>query len=235
MPIPKFIWLALRPFSKLESVVGWWDVLNLAILIAYPTIGKVLPLSELFKEAPLAWFAGIPALLLLIAGLKLQFRLSKFEQTKPKTAIDITFRTQVGREIVLIVHNNGDIPAIFSASMTCAIIPGQRQLTKILQLINASMVWESSGTGTETINAGKAKVLKVCYFRSEDRNGSTIYTMNFYKMELGQSEIVPCADYLKSDKSTPKAQVNITFGADLPIRGKNEWKYEIDYMLPTSL
>ena len=54
-------------------------MLNLAVLIAYPTIGKVLPLSEVFEDAPLAWFAGIPVLLLLIAGIKLQYKLSRLQ------------------------------------------------------------------------------------------------------------------------------------------------------------
>lgn len=235
MPIFAFIWLVLRPVSKLESVVGWWDMLNIAILIAYPTIGKVLPLPELFKDAQLAWFAGIPALLLLIAGIKLQFKLSKLEQTKPKTAIDVTFRTQVGREIVLTVHNNGDIPAIFSANMTCAIIPGERQLTKILQLMNASMIWESSGTDTETIDADHSMNLKVCYVEGRDTDGAIIYSMNFYKRELSKPEVIPCAEYVKGNPSAPKVQIDITFRANLPMEGKSEWKYEIAYALPSSL
>uniref|UniRef100_A0A6M3LTU7 Uncharacterized protein n=1 Tax=viral metagenome TaxID=1070528 RepID=A0A6M3LTU7_9ZZZZ len=168
-----------------------------------------------------------------IVVIKLILRLHKYESKA--LLLSVKPKTQVGREISLIVHNKGNIPAICSANITCSIIPGKRQLTHIIQLINASMVWENSGIDTETINAGKSKVLKVCDFRSEDRNGSTVYTMNFIKRELGNSETVPCADYFEGDMSTPKVLIDITFGADLSIGGKNEWKYEVNYVLPTSL
>lgn len=81
MPILKFIWLAIRPVSKLESAVGWWDAMNVFIWAGYITTPHFLPLSEYLKEAPLIWFASIPALLMLIAGLKLQFLLSKIENS----------------------------------------------------------------------------------------------------------------------------------------------------------
>jgi len=176
------------------------------------------------------WLLGTGAIYTtIIQGI----RIKRLES--PKTAIDVKFKTQVGREITLIVRNKGNIPATFSADMTCSIIPGEHQLTKILQLIDASMVWESSGTDTETINAGRSKVLKVCYFKSEDRNGLKICNMNFYKRELSKSEIVPCADCTESDTPAPKVQMNITFGSNLPIHGKSDWKYEITYALPAPL
>lgn len=88
MPILRFLWLALRPISKLESAVGWWDVLNLVVWVAYPTVGKIAPLAELFKEAPLAWFVGIPALLFLIAGIKLQFKVANYEEVPLEISYD---------------------------------------------------------------------------------------------------------------------------------------------------
>ena len=79
MPILKFFWLAVRPVSRFESGVGAWDVVNLVLLIAYPTIGAAFSLGNLFQGAHIAWLAGIPILLLFIAGLKLQFRLAGIE------------------------------------------------------------------------------------------------------------------------------------------------------------
>jgi hypothetical protein len=206
----------------MTGIGGWYDYQQTSIMPYGP-----------FGFSILLWgiiIAGVGSILLI--G-QLWYKIRSLE--RPKTAIDITFRTKVGREISLIIHNKGNIPATFSADMTCCIIPGARQLTKIFQLINASMIWESSGTDTETINAGRSKVLKVCYFTSEDRNGSKILNMNFYKRELSKSEIVPCADYAEGNIPTPKVQMNITFGANLPIRGKNNWKYEIAYALPAPL
>lgn len=84
MAVFKFLWLAIRPASKLESAVGWWDVLNLLVLIAYPTVGGIVPISQLFKEAPATWWFGVPALLLLIAGWKLQNKLNGFESKTPR-------------------------------------------------------------------------------------------------------------------------------------------------------
>jgi len=79
--------LVIRPVRKFESAVGWWDVLDLLIWMAYPTIG-VFSLNKLFEEASLAWFTGIPILLLLIAGIKLQFKLARFEKgKKPKLSV----------------------------------------------------------------------------------------------------------------------------------------------------
>ncbi len=79
MPILKFLWLGIRPIGKLESALGMWDVFHLALWIAYPTIGIALPLEKVFEGASTAWFAGIPIVLLLIAGIKLQFRLARIE------------------------------------------------------------------------------------------------------------------------------------------------------------
>lgn len=83
MPILKVLWLAIRPVSKLEAAVGWWDVLNLLIVIAYPTVGGIVPLSQLLKEAPVIWWFGIPVLLLLIVGWKLQNKLDGYESKMP--------------------------------------------------------------------------------------------------------------------------------------------------------
>src|SRR3972149_1048987 len=89
MAILRFLWLAVRPASKLESAIGWWDGLNLAIAIGYPTIGGIAPLSKIFADVPLAWFAGVPILLLAIAGIKLQYRLSKYEATQPEFSLEL--------------------------------------------------------------------------------------------------------------------------------------------------
>lgn len=139
------------------------------------------------------------------------------------------------REITLIVHNKGNKPATFSANMTCDIIPGERQLTRIRQLVNASMIWESSGTDTETINPNQPKVLKVCFINREDRNGDITYTMNFYIRELALIEKIPCAEYREGIISTPRVQLDIIFTADFPIKGKSEWKYDVTYALPALL
>jgi len=168
-----------------------------------------------------------------VVTTRLIIRLGRFERKRP--IISVNPKVTVGREITLEVHNKGHYSETFSADMTCSIIPGERQLTKVLQLINASMIWESSGTDTETINAGRPKVLKVCYFASEDRNGLKTCNMNFYKRELSRSEIVPCAEYVEGDMPAPKVRMNITFGANLPFRGRNNWNYEISYVEPTSL
>lgn len=206
----------------MAGIGGWYDYQQ-ALTMPYGP----------FELSILLWgiiIAGIGSF--LIIG-QMWFKIWKLES--PKTAIDVKFKTQVGREITLIVRNKGSIPAVFSADITCSIIPGKHQLTKILQLIDASMVWESSGTDTETINAGRSKVLKVCYLKSEDRNETKIYTVNFYKRELSKSEIIPCAEYAEGNLPAPVVQMNITFGANLPIRGKSERKYEIAYALPAPL
>ena len=57
-------------------------MLNLLILIAYPIVGRVAPLSELFEEAQLVWFVGVPILLFLIAGIKLQMKVDRYETSK---------------------------------------------------------------------------------------------------------------------------------------------------------
>lgn len=80
MAILRFLWLVLRPISIIGSAIGVWDVLNLVVLIAYPTIGGITPLEKLFKDADLAWFVGIPIILLLIAGSKLQRRVTNYER-----------------------------------------------------------------------------------------------------------------------------------------------------------
>ncbi len=80
MAILKFIWLAIRPASKLESAVGWWDVLHLLIIAAYPTTPQFLDLSKWLSKADLIWFIAIPAILFLIAGIKLQRRVNNYEK-----------------------------------------------------------------------------------------------------------------------------------------------------------
>ncbi|MBI4287863.1 MAG: hypothetical protein HY671_05490 [Chloroflexi bacterium] len=79
MAIFKFLWLAIRPVGKLEAALGWWDVLNLLILAGYIILPNIPQKIENLPYIPLVWFAGIPALLFLIAGLKLQYRLTKIE------------------------------------------------------------------------------------------------------------------------------------------------------------
>jgi hypothetical protein len=63
-------------------------VLNLLVLITYPTVGGIIPLSQLFKEAPTIWWFGIPALLFLIAGMKLQWSLDR-TKTKPRPNLEL--------------------------------------------------------------------------------------------------------------------------------------------------
>lgn len=83
----KVLWLAIRPFSRLETAVGWWDVLNLIVVIAYPTVGGIVPLSQLFEKAPAIWWFGVPTLLLFVVAWKLQRRIDKIE-TKPQPNLE---------------------------------------------------------------------------------------------------------------------------------------------------
>lgn len=80
MGILKFLLLVIRPISKFESAVGWLDVVNLVLLSAYPVSTQITPLSELLSRVDaIYYYTGIPLLLLLIAGIKLQLRLSGIE------------------------------------------------------------------------------------------------------------------------------------------------------------
>jgi hypothetical protein len=80
-----FIWLALRPISKAEAAYGWWEIMNLLPPIAYFVVPAITDWTTSFD---FIWFAVVPAILLLIAGIKLQYRLEKYEAKQVELLFD---------------------------------------------------------------------------------------------------------------------------------------------------
>jgi hypothetical protein len=82
MAVLKFLLLSLRPISKAEPSFGWWEIFNVIIDAAYPIVHFTVQWPMNWFNW--AWLAGIPAILFLIAGIKLQWRLDKAKrQPKP--------------------------------------------------------------------------------------------------------------------------------------------------------
>lgn len=70
----------MRPISWVEQAFGWQDALNLLLLIVYPYVHFKIDLNNLFTNANSIWLWVIPSVFLLIAGLKLQFRVNSYEK-----------------------------------------------------------------------------------------------------------------------------------------------------------
>lgn len=93
----KFLWLAIRPISKAEPIYGWYEVFNLIPYIAYPLVPIFTKWASNFD---FIWFVGIPTLLFLIAGIKLQYRLDKNKKKIPKLKYRLLPFPQSGTRIV---------------------------------------------------------------------------------------------------------------------------------------
>jgi len=70
-----FLLLAIRPLSEIESAFSWLDIINIIVAAMYPTLGIKIDWGNWFSGANIAWWAGLPALFMLIAGIKLKLRL----------------------------------------------------------------------------------------------------------------------------------------------------------------
>jgi hypothetical protein len=79
MPLLKFLWFAIRPISKATDVLEWWHLLNIILLYYFAPLTPLLSLGDI-KIDNIIWFVGIPALLFLIAGIKLQYRVNNYEK-----------------------------------------------------------------------------------------------------------------------------------------------------------
>ena len=78
MPILIFLWYSIRPIGKLESAVGTLDIANILFHILWGGGAYLMTNWDWFRPEYL-W--GVPAVLFLIAGLKLQFRFDKIENS----------------------------------------------------------------------------------------------------------------------------------------------------------
>ena len=97
----KFLWLAVRPISKLETAWDWWQIVNIIPPVAYIIGPRIIEWSN---NMQLAWFAGIPALLLLIAGIKLQMKLMPkiklvYEDKEPYKTVNEPYTHNTGKSI----------------------------------------------------------------------------------------------------------------------------------------
>lgn len=77
MVILKFLWYSIRPLSKLESAVGWLDIGNILVHILWGGGAGYLVTNWDWFHAEYLW--AIPAILFLIAGIKLQVKLDSFK------------------------------------------------------------------------------------------------------------------------------------------------------------
>lgn len=83
----KVIWLAARPLSKTEATIGWLDVANIFIHVIWSGGGSYL--TMLWDWFQPSYLAIVPAVLLLIAALKLQRRVDISEE-KPRPHLEIS-------------------------------------------------------------------------------------------------------------------------------------------------
>jgi hypothetical protein len=89
--ILNFLWVVLRPLGKLDTTFGWVDVMLLIAQFAYYVAFGVIYNSASTQKDIFSWFQahslwfiiGLPLMLLLIAGIKLQFRIGEYEDKNP--------------------------------------------------------------------------------------------------------------------------------------------------------
>ncbi len=151
-------------------------------------------------------------------------------QQRPQ--IEINSNSLVGMELTLVVHNKSQVPASFSAVMTCTFDYGDNMSNvQIVGLQNVSMCWESSGKANEPINGDGYKILKLC---SKEENkflgsGSIVHYMKFYKVESDSLQAVSCAHWSEGDR-IPKVNIDIQVDSSMSIKGRTSWKYQVYYV-----
>ena len=99
MSVLKFLLLAMLPAHDLKKDIGWWDGINSLVWIVYGIIPNIRGI-DLSEGQELAWFISIPVVLLLIAGIKLQFKVDEYKRGLPKLSHRLLPFPQSGTRIV---------------------------------------------------------------------------------------------------------------------------------------
>lgn len=220
------ILVILRTMSSITFLVG----LVMAVIGGWYDYKQTLaaPIGP-FGLSMFLWGFIIFAIGTIAIIAQLRYEIRKRENLKVK--LEVSPNSIVGREITLVVHNNSNISADFSAIMTCTFDYGELMNdVKIHGLMNVSMGWEASGKATEMINGGGRKILKLCSAGERDDNGGTLrHYMQFYKVESDSLESIECADY-SAEGRIPKVKVDIQLDSSLPLKGRRVWAYEVRYI-----
>jgi len=178
MSVLRFLLLAVRPASKLESDVGRWDGINGIVWFAYAIIPSV-PGIDLSDGQKLAWFVGIPAVLFLIAGVKLQFRVDTYEERVPKLRYSLLSFPRSGTRILRegedelqegsakigIRNYGGKVEECYGTVYGISLVSVVRGEIQIHPLVFTSddLCWDGNGKYMTIVNDGIERYLNLAY------------------------------------------------------------------------
>lgn len=178
MSIIKFILLAIRPASKLGGRIGWWDGINSLVWFAYAIIPSV-PGIDLSEGRKLAWFIGIPTVLFLIAGSKLQSKVDKDEGRLPKLTYRLLSFPRYGGRIVEegedelqegyakigIRNHGGKVEDCYGSVCSLTFLNVTRREMQIKRLVFTSedLCWDGNGQYMTIVNDGVERYLNIAY------------------------------------------------------------------------
>ena len=241
--ICKFLWFAVRPASKLESAIGWSDLINLLVLSAYPTI-PAIPVIDLSGGLKLAWFAGMPALLFLIAGIKLQFKLDSYQRRLPKLEYRFLPFPQSGTRIIsqgqdelqkgyakiAIKNNGGKVEDCYGTVCSIALVQSKREV-RVTRLIftHEDLCWDGNGKYMTILNDTIERYLNLAYIDQHKPgvwelaikgNQERSYKFGWWKIDIVISS-------LSTQMEPLKIEVALGLGErEYPASGINLWPWD---------
>lgn len=244
MSVLRFILLAIRPVGKLESAIGWLDGINLLVWLAYSIIPRI-PVIDLSEWQTLAWFAGIPAVLFLVAGIKLQFKVDNYEKRLPKLEYRLLPFPQGGTRIIsqgedeleegyakiAIRNNGGKVEDCYGIVCGIALVDERKEILRVipLKLTNENLYWDGNGKYMTIVNDSLERYVNIAYL---DQNKPRIWKLAIKGNQkkdysLGWWKIDIVISSLKTQMEPVNIEVALGLGErERPASGINLWPWD---------
>lgn len=235
-----FLLLSARPISKLESAYGIFDLVNAVILSSTLT-----PIALNFSTGVgIAWYAGVPALLFLIAGVKLQWKLNRHKDRLPKIEYrllpfpqsgsriirgDDVFSPQEGYAKIAIMNSGGSLTSCIGMVRSISAISEIECEIMITPLIFTAkqLEWDSGEVEKTIPNDNVERYLNLVHLDQGDGDKWQLSIADSDDYYWGWHKVDVVISSLETQMKPVEIEVAVGFGPrDYPPPGINLWPWD---------